>query len=105
MRSFHASVKLKGTRQKDTIHSLIVFSYQGDAMSLSKAITFRGYEILAKARLVTADDWVGGYVVTKDNKIVRIRNTVVYRETADAAVDSALVYGVQFVDRCELTKS
>jgi DNA-binding transcriptional regulator YhcF (GntR family) len=74
-------------------------------MSLSKAITFRGYEILAKARLVTVDDWVGGYVVTKDNRIVRIRNTVVYRETADAAVDSALVYGVQFVDRCELRKS
>jgi DNA-binding transcriptional regulator YhcF (GntR family) len=74
-------------------------------MSLSKAITFRGYEILAKARLVTVDDWVGGYVVAKDNKIVRIRNTVVYRETANAAVESALVYGVQFVDRCKLRES
>lgn len=74
-------------------------------MSLSKAITFRGYQILAKARLVTLDDWVGGYVVSKDNQVVWTRNTVIYRETAEAAVNSAIIFGVQFVDRWELRES
>jgi hypothetical protein len=71
-------------------------------MSLSREITFCGYRIIANARLATADDWVGGYVVVKDDHIVRIQFSVVWRDTAEAAVSAALVFGIQFVDRCQL---
>lgn len=71
-------------------------------MALSKEIIFHGYRIIANARRVTFDDWVGGYVVVKDSQIVRIRFSVVWRNTAEAAGSAALVFGIQFVDRCQL---
>jgi hypothetical protein len=71
-------------------------------MTLSKEIIFNGYSIVANARLVTFDDWVGDYLVVKDNQIVRIQLSVVWRDTAEAAVSAALVFGIQFVDRCQL---
>jgi hypothetical protein len=71
-------------------------------MSLSKEIIFHGYRIIANARLVTFDDWVGGYLVVKDSQIVRVQLSVVWRDTAEAAAAAALVFGIQFVDRCQL---
>jgi len=69
---------------------------------MSEEITFHGYRIIANARLVTFDDWVGGYLVIKDSQIVRIQFSVVWRDTAEAAVSAALIFGIQFVDRCQL---
>jgi hypothetical protein len=71
-------------------------------MSLTKEITFHGYKITANARRVTFDDWVGGYLVVKDGQIVRVQLSVVWRDTAEAAAAAALVFGIQFVDRCQL---
>jgi hypothetical protein len=71
-------------------------------MSATKEITFHGYKITANAHRVTFDDWVGGYLVVKGGQIVRVQLSVVWRDTAEAAASAALVFGTQFVDRCQL---
>lgn len=71
-------------------------------MSSTKEITFHGYKITANAHQVTFDDWAGSYLVVKDDQIVRIQFSVVWRGTAEAAAYAALVFGIQFVDRCQL---
>jgi hypothetical protein len=73
-------------------------------MSFVKEVTFHGYIVIANVRRVTADDWAGSYLVEKDGRIVRIRFDVAYRETAKAAAAAALVFGLQFVDQCQITE-
>jgi hypothetical protein len=74
-------------------------------VSLDKEAYFRGYKVIAKVRQVTADDWAGSYLVEKHGRIVRLKFDVAFRETAKAAAAAALVFGLQFVDRCQIKES
>jgi hypothetical protein len=65
-----------------------------------KEITFHEHKITATARQTAFRYWDAGYKVAKDGQIVRIKFNVVWRETAAAAEDAALVLGLQYVDDC-----
>jgi hypothetical protein len=67
-------------------------------------LTFHGYKISAKAKLLGGDTWTGSYFIEKDGLLIRVCHSITWRDTAKLAEASALVFGIQFVDNCMVAR-